>query len=61
MWIASALVSDPFVMADQSDERRVNVAMLVMFVRDIENSIRWLDDGQIERRCSLDTLVMNFS
>ena len=59
--IASALVSDPFVMADQSDERRVNVAMLVMFVRDIENSVRWLDDGQIERRCSLDTLVMNFS
>ena len=59
--IVSALVSYSFLMPDQSDERHANVNMWSEFVNNIENSIRWLDDGQIERRYSLESLVMAFS
>ena len=44
-----------------SNEQYVNVCMWFDFVSNIENSIRWLDDGQIERRYSLESLVMAFS
>ena len=57
----SVLVADPFVMAHQSEKRCFNVIMLSEFVSNIENSIRWLDDGQIERKSSLESLLMSFS
>ena len=57
----SALVSDPFVMSHQSKRRHFNVILLSEFVYSIENSIRWLDDGQIQRKYSLEYLVMTCS
>ena len=43
------------------DERYINFNMWSECVSNIENSIRRLDDGQIERRSSLESLVMAFS
>ena len=61
MDIVSALVSDPSAMAHQSANRQFNVIMLSESVNSMENSIRRLDNGQIERKYSLESLVMAFS
>ena len=57
--ILSVLYSDPPV--NFPSYQHDLVSMSLWLVNNIENSIRWLDDGQIERRYSLDYLVMLFS
>ena len=57
----SAVNHDHELMTRLREERYVIVNMWSECVSNIENSIRRLDDGQIERRSSLESLVMAFS
>ena len=59
--VVSLLASNTSLMASHSDETYANVSMLSEFVNNIENSVRWLDDGRIERRYTLESLLMAFS